>query len=208
MGERLCAEDALKVLIEGNWRFMNGISMGLNRTPLRRRELVRGQSPFAAVLGCSDSRVPPELIFDAGLGELIVVRTAGIIPDEGTLGNLEYAAENLGIRLAVVLGHTGCGTVGAAVQGARSPGYLEHVLDAIRPAVERTRRDPGEGYLNCITANVVYAVNQIAGSPPVLQRLVRKGELKVVGALYDMESGEVKFFSEPGDEEGAAQEPF
>lgn len=195
------------MLIEGNWRFMNGIPMGLNRTPLRRRELVRGQRPFAAILGCSDSRIPPELVFDVGLGELFVVRIAGNIPDEGVLGSLEYAAQNLGVRLVMVLGHTGCGAVGAAMEVAQSRGRWERVLGAIRPAVEKARPDPGAGYINCITANIADAVVKVAGSPPVLQRLVQKGELKVVGALYYLESGEVKLLPEP-DEEMGAQEPF
>jgi len=206
MGEGVSAEDAMRQLIEGNWRFMNGIPMGPNRTAKRRRELLRGQRPFAAILGCSDSRVPPELIFDLGLGELFVVRTAGNIPDEGALGSLEYAAEHLGVRLAVVLGHTGCGAVGAVVQGNRPEGHLEHILNAIRPSVERTKNDPGEGYLNCITANIADAVKTVSASPPVLAELVRQGELKVAGALYHLDSGDVDFL--PVEDEGDAGEPF
>lgn len=206
MGERVSAEDAMRHLIEGNWRFMNGIAMGPNRTGARRRELVRGQRPLAAILGCSDSRVPPELVFDLGLGELFVVRTTGNIPDESALGSLEYAAGHLGVKLAVVLGHTGCATVGAVVQGNRSEGHLEHILNAIRPSVERTKKDPGEGYLNCITANIVDAVKAVSASVPMLAELVRRGELKVSGALYHLDSGEVDFL--PDQDEGDAGQTF
>jgi carbonic anhydrase len=210
MTERVSAEEALKLLIEGNWRFMNGISMGPNRTPMRRRELLRGQRPFATVLGCSDSRVVPELIFDTGLGDLFVVRLAGNIPDEGALGSLEYAVENLGVRLVMVLGHTRCGVVGAAVQAPGSPGPLEHVLGQLRLGMDTARAEPGEGYINCIRANMAEAVRKAAGSSEHIVALVRKGELKVVGALYDLETGEVDFLPEAGEREQLPEpgEPF
>lgn len=198
------AEEAQQQLIEGNWRFMTGIPMGPNRSPQRLRELVRGQHPFAAVLGCSDSRVPPELIFDAGLGDLFVVRCAGNLPDASALGSLEYAASNLQVRLAVVLGHTGCGLVGAAVQGSRPGGQLERLLDAMRPAVEASRADPGEGYLNIITANVRQAVRTITRTPGVLEEKAFTGDLAVAGAVYHIDTGEVVFL--PDDDGEAPQE--
>jgi carbonic anhydrase len=206
LADRVSAEEALKLLIEGNWRFMNGIPMGPNRTPMRRRELLRGQRPFAAVLGCSDSRVAPELVFDTGLGDLFVVRLVGNIADEGALGSLEFAVENLGVRLVVVLGHTRCGAVGAVVQNVSYPGHIEHVLGAVRVGMANARAEPGEGYINCISANVAAAVKNVAGASERMEALARKGELNVVGALYDLETGEVDFLPE-SDEPGTTTEP-
>jgi len=206
LAERVSAEDALKVLIEGNWRFMNGIPMGPNRTPKRRRELLRGQRPFAAVLGCSDSRVVPEIIFDAGLGDLFVVRLVGNIPDEGALGSLEFAVENLGVRLVVVLGHTRCGAIGAAVQGNCPGGHIEHLLGAVRLGMEKSRAEPGEGYINCIIANIEEAVKKVAVASEHVGKMAKSGELKLVGALYDLETGEVEFLEE--DSAGGAKESF
>ena len=198
LAERVSAEEAQRILIEGNWRFMNGIPMGPNRTPMRRRELVRGQRPLAAVLGCSDSRVVPELVFDCGMGDLFVVRLAGNIADEGALGSIEYAVDRLGVRLVVVLGHTRCGAVGAVVQNTPYPGHIEHVLGAVRAGMENARADPGEGYINCILANISEAVRNVAGMSEHARELVRKRELKVIGALYEIETGEVEFLEEEG----------
>jgi carbonic anhydrase len=206
LAERVFAEEAQKQLIEGNWRFMNGIPMGPNRTPKRRRELVRGQRPFAAVLGCSDSRVVPELIFDAGLGDLFVVRLVGNIADEGALGSIEFAIENLGVRLVVVLGHTRCGAVGAVVQNMNYPGHVEHVLGAVRLGMEKARAEPGEGYINCILANTEETVRKVAGISEHVRKMIQKGELKVVGAIYDIETGDVDFLPE-ADEPEARPEP-
>jgi carbonic anhydrase len=201
LADRVSVEEALKMLIEGNWRFMNGIAMGPNRTPKRRRELVRGQRPFAAVLGCSDSRVVPEIIFDAGLGDIFVVRLAGNIPDEGALGSIEHAVEDLGTRLIVVLGHSRCGLVGAVVQNAHRPGHIDHILSAVRLGMENARGEPGEGYVNCILANTGEAVRKVEGLSEHVGKMVRSGELKVLGALYDIETGEVEFL-ERDDSEG------
>jgi carbonic anhydrase len=206
LAERVSAEEAQKQLIEGNWRFMNGISMGPNRTPKRRRELLRGQRPLAAVLGCSDSRVVPEILFDLGLGDLFVIRLAGNIADEGALGSIEYAVENLGVRLVVVLGHTRCGTVGAVVQSANQPGHMEHVLGAVRLGMEKARTEPGEGYINCILANIQEAVRKVAGMSDHVSKMVKSEELKVVGALYDLETGEMEFLED--NSEGGAKESF
>jgi len=196
LSERVSAEEAQRILIEGNWRFMNGIPMGPNRAPMRRRELVRGQRPLAAVLGCSDSRVVPEIIFDCGLGDLFVARVAGNIADEGALGSMEYAVESLGVRLVVVLGHTRCGAVGAVVQDSPHSGHIEHVLGMVRKGMEKARQDPGEGYVRCILANIGGAVRMVAGMSEHVRELVRKKQLMVVGALYDIETGEVEFLGE------------
>ena len=196
MAERVFAEEAQKQLIEGNWRFMNGIPSGPNRTAKRRRELLRGQRPFAAVLGCSDSRVVPEIIFDTGLGDLFIVRLVGNIADEGALGSIEFAVENLGVRLVVVLGHTRCGAVGAVIQNVNYPGHIEHVLDAVRAGMDKAREDPGEGYINCILANIEETVRKVAGLSDHFKKMERTGELKVVGALYDLETGDVDFLPE------------
>lgn len=188
-------EEALQRLLEGNARFVSGTPLGPRRSPERRAEVARGQAPYAAILACADSRVPPELVFDAGLGDLFVVRVAGNLVDEAGLASLEFAAASLGAPLLFVLGHQRCGAVDAAVavvtQGARLDGHLPTLAAAIRPAVERARGQPGDLLENAIRANIALAVEQLAGSPPVLAPLVAQGAVRVVGGYYALDSGQV-----------------
>jgi carbonic anhydrase len=130
-----CADAVLKELAAGNARYVAGKLTLATATPARRAEVVRGQHPKAIVLGCSDSRVPPELLFDQGIGDLFVVRVAGNVAAPDTLGSVEYAAGHLGTPLVVVLGHTGCGAVAAACAGGHAEGHVEAIVEEIRPAV-------------------------------------------------------------------------
>ncbi len=186
------AEAVLKLLSDGNWRFQSGMPLGLNRTPLRRQEVASVQKPMAAVVGCSDSRVPPELLFDVGLGDLYVVRAAGNVLDEAGLGSLEHAAMHLGVGLIVVLGHTGCGAVKAALSGARPEGHYSWIMGALDPAVRNTSRE-GDLVARCVLANIAWTVSKIQNAQPVLSGLCRSGPLAVRGALYDMDTGLVRF---------------
>jgi len=194
-GPAVTVDEALKLLSDGNWRFQSGMTMGLNRTTMRRQEVAAGQRPFAAVVGCSDSRVPPELIFDVGLGDLFVVRAAGNVLDEAGLGSLEYAAGHLGVGIVVVLGHTDCGAVRAALSGTRFGGHLSYITGALGQAMEDTA-GVGDPLARCTLANISSVMEKIKNTGPVLSRLCAEGTLAVRGALYDLETGAVDFLPE------------
>jgi carbonic anhydrase len=199
------ALEALESLVEGNRRF---VSDARDRRTLagqtRRYELVAGQEPFAIVLGCSDSRVPAEIIFDQGLGDLFVIRVAGNIVAPSQVGSVEFAAERFGTRLVVVLGHSMCGAIVATLEElerpteGRSPN-LRSIVDRIRPSVEAffetdLRRDPDALLQRAVRANIRASTNNLRHGSEVLEELIRKGELLVVGAEYSLETGVVEFF--------------
>jgi carbonic anhydrase len=167
-----------------------------HETVARQRELVAGQHPHAQILSCADSRVPPEIIFDQGLGDLFVVRVAGNVAADSELGSLEYGAEHLHIPLLVVLGHESCGAVTAAVQGGATEGHLSALLNLIKPAVDKTRGMPGDPVANAVGANVRMVVQQLRSSTPVLSELVARGKLKIVGGVYSLQTGEVTWLSD------------
>jgi carbonic anhydrase len=188
------ADEALKLLLEGNKRYVSGHIKGPNRSSARRTELARAQHPIAVVVSCSDSRVPPELLFDQGFGDVFVVRTAGNIVDSIALGSIEYAVDHLGTKLVLVLGHERCGAVTAALQGGEAPGNIKSVVDAIKPAVEKGKaRHTGHGELldSCIVSNVKQVAEKIRTTAPILSEKVEDGMLKVMGAYYDLDSGAV-----------------
>lgn len=189
--------EAWATLQEGNMRYVSGKAIHPNQTIERRKEVVSGQHPFATVLTCADSRVPPELLFDQGIGDLFVVRTAGAIADQGpVLGSIEYAAEHLGVPLLVVLGHQSCGAVQATLQAASSggtlPGHLGSISDTIMPAVQAAQGRPGDPLDNTVRANVLEQVKLLSTSEPVLAKLVASGKLLIVGAYYSFQSGSVE----------------
>ncbi|MGB9870990.1 MAG: carbonic anhydrase [Anaerolineae bacterium] len=189
------AESSLQALKEGNRRYGAGRAQHPRQDTARRRETLPRQQPFAVVLGCSDSRVPPEILFDQGVGDLFVVRTAGHVADEAVLGSVEYAVEHLGVPLVVVLGHTHCGAVTAAVQSAAAPdaphpGHLGRLVEAVLPAVRETAGLPGDPVAHAIDAHIRRTVEALNAVPALAER-VRSGDLWIVGARYDLESGEV-----------------
>jgi carbonic anhydrase len=188
-------EWAMSLLLEGNVRYASGRSSHPHQDAQRRASTASGQSPFAVIIACSDSRVPPEVIFDRGIGDLFVIRTAGNVVDDIALGSIEYAVAHLGVALIMVLGHTSCGAVQAALDGVDEAGHISAVLDAIRPAVEQARAAepaPGEGLLDAATrANVRNVVQQLETCEPVLRARVDDEALLVVGGYYDLESGRV-----------------
>ena len=182
-------DQALARLMEGNQRYARDKQQRPNQTLARRRELQDQQHPFAVVLSCSDSRVPPELIFDQGLGDLFVIRVAGNIASDNELGSIEYAVEHLNTKLIVVLGHEKCGAVTAAIQSANAQGHLKSIVSAIQPSVDETRNFPGDKVHNCVLANARRVAHQIRESEPVLRELSQKGAVKVVAADYALDSG-------------------
>jgi carbonic anhydrase len=190
-------QEALQRLTDGNARFVSG---QLSHTTPEyvaeaRGKVAQAQRPFAVIVGCSDSRVGPELVFDQGLGDLFVVRTAGEVVDEVALGSIEYAVEHLGSALIVVLGHERCGAVSAAVAHAQEPGHIAAVLKAIGPAVEETHGQPGDPVENAVRAQARDVAQQLQGATPILAERVQAGELKVVAARYDLDSGKVEWLT-------------
>lgn len=189
-------DQALSRLAEGNARYVAGHMSHPNASIEHRAELVKGQHPFAVVLGCSDSRVPPEIVFDQGLGDLFVIRDAGNTLDNEVLGTIEYAVEHLGSRLIVVLGHEGCGAVTATVSGAPPTGHMRTVTHAIAPAYKESKSQPGDKVHNCVLANARRSARLLRATAPILKHLAEKGELKVVAADYDIATGKVEFLKD------------
>ena len=184
-------ERFVQKLLDGNRRYVSGKPSHPNQTPERRTDVAKGQHPFAVVVSCSDSRVPPEIIFDQGIGDLFVVRVAGNILDDAGLGSIEYAAEHLHVSLIMVLGHERCGAVEAAVKGGEAPGHIKSLVGAIQPAVEKARGEPGDLAENAMRTNVKMVVDHLKASKPTLEHLVHNGTLTVVGARYDLDDGQV-----------------
>ncbi|HEX3421580.1 MAG TPA: carbonic anhydrase [Candidatus Udaeobacter sp.] len=188
------ADEALTRLLSGDKRFVAGKSNEPTGPALieRRHALAKEQKPFAVVVGCSDSRVPPELVFDASLGDIFVIRTAGEVVDKVGLGSIEYAIGHLGTRLVVVLGHQHCGAVSAAVAGATDTGDIPDVLRAISPAVEETKGQPGDPIENAVRANARNIAKQLQSGSPIIAPLVKSGEVKIVAAYYSLDTGQVE----------------
>lgn len=187
----LHGKQALQRLLEGNQRFAASRFQHPHQTPERRAELLSGQQPFAVIVGCSDSRIPPEVIFDLGLGDIFVIRTAGNVLDDVGLGSLEYAVEHLRVPLILVLGHENCGAVTAALQGGEAHGHLGSLLTAIQPAVSQAKTQTENMLENAIKANMTRIVEQIKTTEPILSRAVQDGSLEVIGAYYQLATGEV-----------------
>jgi carbonic anhydrase len=189
-------DEALERLMRGNARFVTAMASNPNQTIQRREQVAGGQMPFAIVLGCSDSRVPPEIIFDQGLGDLFVVRVAGNLFDDNVgLGSMEYAAEHFHSPLLMVLGHAECGavksTIEAMEQNATVPGRIGDIVDAIKPIVEQVRGEPGNLLENSIRANVLHVVEQLVDADPYISKLQADGKLKIVGGVYALDTGKV-----------------
>ena len=195
--ETITASDALRRLIEGNARYRAGLSRFTGMRPEMLEELAHGQQPFATILGCADSRVPPELIFDAVLGELFVVRVAGNVMSPEVAGSLQYAGAHLDTPLFVVFGHEGCGAVKAALEssrhGVQHRSRIQHLVDAIVPALEGIDQSlaPQDQLAHAVEANVRWTMRQIAESPEGRARLA-DGRMMLVGAIYDLATGAVR----------------
>ncbi len=185
-------EKALENLLEGNRRFVAGSMSHPGQSAARRKETAQGQHPFAAVLTCADSRLSPEVIFDQGLGDLFVVRNAGNLLSDHVIGSMEYAVEHLHVRLVIVLGHSKCGAVSAAVAGGEAPGHLKSIVSSLEPAVGLARKKPGDPVQNAIRINARLNGATLAGAEPILAKLAKDGKVKVVAALYNLETGTVE----------------
>lgn len=203
----ISAEEALARLKEGNQRFVSDLrGKEVVTDQSRRNELVASQEPFAIILGCSDSRVPAEIVFDQGLGDLFVIRVAGNIVAPSQIGSIEFAADRFGTRLVVVLGHSSCGAILATVEELERPDErrspnLSSIVDRIRPSVEtlietELRHDHDALVAHAIRANIRASVNQLRHGSPILEKLIQENELMIVGAEYSLDTGAVEFFDE------------
>ncbi len=200
----ISAQEAFKRLIEGNRRFVSDVrTRDTVPNQSRRAALAGGQEPFAAILGCSDSRVPVEIIFDQGLGDLFVIRVAGNIVAPSQIGSVEFAAERFGTRLVVVLGHTRCGAILATLDELQRPTEnqsrnLRSIVDRVRPSVEglletNLRHDVDALVRHAVRANVRASVGQLRHGSQTIEELIQKDGLLVVGAEYSLETGVVDF---------------
>lgn len=201
------ASEALERLRAGNRRYVAGEPENILSSAELRKKLAEGQDPFAVILGCADSRVPAELVFDQGLGDLFVIRVAGNIVAPSLIGSVEFAAANFGVRLAVVLGHTCCGAIEATVEELQNPDKiispnLAAIVDRITPGIQGlVDADPGDNrerlIEEAVVANIQASVNEIKQGSSLLENLIKDDGLEIVGAEYSLETGKVHFLNNP-----------
>jgi carbonic anhydrase len=202
----LTPQEALDLLRQGNADFVNDVPSQAPISRERRLEIAQGQTPFAVLVGCSDSRVSPEILFERGLGELFIVRNAGNVLDTAAMGSVEYAVGNLGVPLVLVLGHERCGAVGAALsvvgENATFPGSIGHMVDPILPAAIKAQAEAGaevseeQVFEAAVRENVARVVAELRTASSVLAQPLAEGRVMVVGAYYDLDEGRVDFFLE------------
>jgi carbonic anhydrase len=200
-------EQAIYKLVDGHARYLMGAPTNPRRNEKRRAEVAAGQHPFAAVLSCADSRVPVEVLFDQGLGDIFSVRVAGNVADVSEMASLEYGVEHLQIPVVVVLGHTKCGAVSAAISGGELPPHLAHLLGLIAPAVTQGRKiapalSGNDRVTDVVRRNVVMTMGTLLTDSPIIREAVESKKLKLVGAVYDLDDGKVRFMGEHPEQAG------
>jgi len=186
---------ALEKLMDGNERYQTANQTYPHQTVALRQALRDGQNPFAVILGCADSRVPPELVFDQGLGDLFVIRVAGHVVDDTVLASVEFAVTVLGVPLVMVLGHSQCGAVEATISGAELLGSMSKVAAAIQPAVTAAEELPGNQADNAIKTNARMMAEQLTIRSPLLTQSVTDEQVKIVAAFYDLYTGAVELLA-------------
>ncbi|MBF2008592.1 carbonic anhydrase [Chlorogloeopsis fritschii PCC 9212] len=184
-------DEALKLLLQGNQRFVQQKRKYPDQSLERIRLVAQAQYPFAAILGCADSRVPAEIVFDRGLGDLFVVRIAGNVASESAIGSLEYATNVLGSQVIVVLGHKRCGAVATALQDQPISGRMGLIVENIKPAVEKIKSTTDNLQVDAVVANIKYQAQRLQDNSTILAKLIRQNKLKIVSALYDLDTGAV-----------------
>jgi carbonic anhydrase len=185
----IAPEQALQMLMEGNERFFKRKPQNsTNRDITRIRQVAQTQNPFASILSCADSRVPSEIIFDQGFGDLFVCRVAGNVATPEEIGSLEFGTSVLNSKVIMVMGHKRCGAVAAAIKGGQFPGQIGSLIEAIKPALKTAAARPGNQLEDAVKANVLLQVQRLKKSP-VVSELIQAGKLKVVGGYYDLDSG-------------------
>jgi carbonic anhydrase len=192
--ESITPDMALQRLMEGNQRFVKGKAENPRRNMARLREVSQTQKPFAAILGCADSRVPSEIVFDQGFGDLFICRIAGNVATPEEIGSLEFGTLVLGAKVIMVMGHARCGAVDATIKGTQVPGQIASLLDAIKPSLNDLKDQTGNQLEKATKANVVYQIKTLKKSP-VISQLIQEGKLKIVGGYYDLDTGTVTMVS-------------
>ncbi|MDG2989431.1 carbonic anhydrase [Candidatus Synechococcus calcipolaris G9] len=187
----LSPDEALNRLMAGNERFMHHTPKYPHQSAKRLHDVAQGQHPFATVLSCADSRVPVELLFDVGVGDLFDIRVAGNVITPEVLGSIEYAAALLGTSLVMVLGHERCGAVTAAVQDKPLPGNINAFVNSIKPALGSKHDQSAQFIETAVVSNVCYQIDQMKQQSPILADLEANGKLKIVGGRYDLDEGDV-----------------
>jgi carbonic anhydrase len=187
-------DKALQELLDGNDRFVKSKRRNPNQTQSRLLEVAKSQKPFASILGCADSRVPSEIVFDQGLGDLFVCRIAGNIATPQQIGSLEFGSLVLGSKVIMVMGHERCGAVDAAIKGAQVPGRIGSLLEAIKPSVESSKEQSGDKLENACKANILAQIEELKSSS-VLSELIKAEKLKIVGGYYDLDTGRISLVS-------------
>ena len=192
--DNISANDALEKLIEGNERFVQLHLKHPDSSEKRRQEMLKGQHPFVVILSCSDSRVPPELIFDQGLGDIFEIRNAGNVLDEHVIGSIEYAVMHLGVKLIVIMGHQDCGAIAATLSGESDTKYIKSLEDSIQPAID----DCKENGLKITSDNVVKAhimqdIEELITKDSELVKYMKENNVKIVPAYYHLDNGKVDF---------------
>lgn len=192
--QSLSPDAALQKLMEGNQRFVDHQPQYPDQSALRLQEVAQAQHPFVTILSCADSRVPAEIVFDQGIGDIFDVRIAGNIATPEAIGSIEYAVVLLASPLLMVMGHERCGAVTAAVQNQSLLGDIGTFVKAIKPAVEKVKSQPGDAVENAVVANVQYQIERLKRSQ-LLTEQVRSGKLKIVGGRYDLDTGRVSIIT-------------
>ncbi|MFS0517561.1 carbonic anhydrase [Nostoc sp. UIC 10607] len=188
--QSLSPDAALQKLMEGNQRFVQHQPQYPDQSALRLQEVAQAQHPFATILSCADSRVPAEIVFDQGIGDIFDIRIAGNIATHEAIGSIEYAIVLLGSPLLMVMGHERCGAVTAAVQNESLPGDISTFVQAIKPALKKVKNKPGDAVENAVAANVQYQIERLKHSK-LLNEQLESGKLKIVGGRYDLDTGKV-----------------
>lgn len=196
--KNISADEALKRLKEGNEHFVNADLNHPHQTKKDRLNLLKGQHPFVVVLTCSDSRVPPEIIFDQGLGDIFEIRNAGNVLDKHVIGSIEYAVKHLGVNLVVVMGHENCGAVTATVNNVHESKYIDSLVESIKPALKMYNKEQQQGckLVNVIKNNAVLAVENVLEEDNDLKELTETRGLKIIPAYYHLDTGKVEFLAE------------
>ncbi|MEG3954637.1 carbonic anhydrase [Microcoleus sp. herbarium2] len=189
-------QQALQMLIDGNQRFVNNMRQNPNQTIARVTQVAPSQAPFAAILGCADSRFPAEILFDRGIGDIFVCRVAGNVTTPEEKGSLEFGTLVLGAKVLMVVGHENCGAVKAAIEGGELPGQIGSLTKAIKPAVESSKNQPGDKVVNAVKENIKLQASRLKDSP-VISGLIQEGKLLVVGGYYDLDTAAVQIIPVP-----------
>lgn len=192
--ENISADEALEKLIKGNERFVELKEQHPDSDKKRRKEMLKGQHPFVVILSCSDSRVPPELIFDQGLGDIFEIRNAGNVLNEHVIGSIEYAVMHCGVKLIVIMGHQDCGAIAATLSGVSETKYIKALEDSIKPAVEDCKKQGKEiNSDNVVKAHVMQDINELLSQDNELVQYMKKNNVKIVPAYYHLDTGKVDF---------------